>query len=252
MSKRSRSATPAGSPPSAPSTTRTARHDRSVRAWHDERPFLVRHRTAVFATAVAAIVAVVGGFFFLQSTQKLYACSEIWQPSATTNPASGRLGEPQDDQGRGHLNPGDFKRYTLCPPASGQHYASPGGPIAPRFYGPNDETIPQGWVHNLEHGGLVVLYSCGHGGCGTADLDKLRALTNNFPNSPVCAVPAGIDGPVVTRFEEMPHPFAALVWDRVLYQDTLDTNQILKFFATEGERGNPEPQCQASPSPSPS
>jgi hypothetical protein len=40
-----------------------------------------------------------------------------------------------------------------------------------------------------------------------------------------------------------------VLWGRVLYQDDLDTDQILAFWAAEGERTNPEPQC-APPSPS--
>jgi hypothetical protein len=159
--------------------------------------------------------------------------------------------------GTSHVGNGDFVRYTNCPPASGSHWNAPGGPITPRYYGPGDTTYPQGWVHNLEHGGLVILYACDQGGCDADEQAQLSALAQNFPNSPVCDVPAGINSPVITRFEQMAAPFAALVWDRVLLQDTLDVDAIKRFFAEEGERTNPELGCprpspSAEPSPSPS
>jgi hypothetical protein len=71
-------------------------------------------------------------------------------------------------------------------------------------------------------------------------------------------------GAVIARFEQMPKPFAALVWDRVLYMDTFDPALVKQFYLQEGEKLNadksdflapPEPQCavpspSASPSPS--
>jgi hypothetical protein len=168
-------------------------------------------------------------------------------PSASPDP-----GYPQPDMGNQHIAVGTSQTYTLCPPASGRHYNVPGvsGPIPARYYGPNDSTIPQNWVHNLEHGALVVLYSCNLGGCDDADQQKLQALVTSFPSTPICHIaPGGNLTPVVTRFEDMPHRFAALVWGRVFYEDTLDTAAMLDFYAAEGERGNPEQQC-AAPSPS--
>ena len=57
----------------------------------------------------------------------------------------------------------------------------------------------------------------------------------------------------------MPTKYAALVWDRALYLDTLDTAKIYDFFTRYAERvqdgrfvAPPEPQCpvpSASPSP---
>jgi hypothetical protein len=65
-------------------------------------------------------------------------------------------------------------------------------------------------------------------------------------------------GPVVARFEKMPTKYAALVWDRVLYLDTLDPAQVYDFYLRYGERVSdgrfvapPEPQCPV-PSASPS
>jgi hypothetical protein len=142
--------------------------------------------------------------------------------------------------------------YTYCPPASGNHYNRAGqGPIDPNHYGPDDFTEPAGWVHNLEHGGMVLLYRCQEGdpGCEEAAQDQIADIVANFPQSPVCAVPRDRIGPVAARFDDMAWPYAALVWGRVLPLETLDRDLIYRFFQQEGERTNPEPQCQP-PSPS--
>jgi hypothetical protein len=200
-------------------------------------------------------------------TTPAYACTTIWQPAATAEPTAGatpRLGYVQDDMGRGHIPTGQQIKYTYCPPASGRHYNATGaGPLKPGVYGPDDRQIPPGWVHNLEHGGLVILYRCqapaasGSGaqesagdGCTDAAQQAMKQLYDEFPASPVCNVPPHLVGPVIARFDDMAWPYAAILWDQVLPLQTFDKDAILAFFAQQGERTNPEQQCVA-PSPSP-
>ena len=167
---------------------------------------------------------VVVAFIFMGSTQPVYACSIQLDPASPAPSGTAVTGQREDDMTRGHVAVGTPVTYTYCPPASGKHYNASGqGPIAPRFYGPEDATIPQGWVHNLEHGGIVILYNCARSGCDTNSLDQLRQLVSHFPASPRCGIAAGIISPVVTRFDQMKANFAAVVWDRVLFQDKLDT-----------------------------
>ena len=157
--------------------------------------------------------------------------------------------------GRSHVAVGTKVTYTYCPPASGNHYSATGvGPILPRLYGPNDSTVPENWVHNLEHGAMVIVYRGRDGDPGITNTgqQELRALFDSFPNSPVCGITPGTSqGPVIARFDQMATPYAAMVWDRVLPLQTLDTAQILAFWQQWGERTNPEAQC-ATPSAAPS
>ena len=174
----------------------------------------------------------------------LVACVGELAPAASPSAGSPVNGQPQANMGNGHVQVGTPVRYESCPPASGQHYSSTGlGPIAPRFYGPGDRVLPQGWVHNLEHGGLVILYNCALGGCDPVSMEKLRTLASTFPASPRCGIPGGFLSPVIARFDQMQGGFAALVWDRVLLQAALDTDQLLAFFRTVGETTNPEQYC---------
>ena len=218
------------------------------------RPFLERHRGEILGLVAIAAIVLAGGFVFVQANSKTYACTTLTVPAPAASPlpngSPAPLGQVQGDMGRGHILPPEFQRYTSCPPASGIHYAPPGGPITARYYGPDDATTPQGWIHNLEHGGLVILYSCDKGACDDATQQQLQAFFKSFPNSPVCNIPRGQVGPVIARFEEMNAPIAALLWGRVLFQQKLDTQQILDYYTSQAELKNPEPQC-TRPTPSP-
>jgi hypothetical protein len=270
VSKRTRRAVPASRTPSESQADDTAavreqtdqdqpagsrRNGRRLRSrpltYEPERSFLERYRNALLGAGALAVVVVVGGFLLFLSSRPAYACETIWTPNAQEQPPEGRVGATQSDMGRGHLDNGEFQRYPFCPPASGPHFNQPAAPVDAKYYGPNDKIIPQQYIHNLEHGALVVLYSCPEGDCSDVDQDGLKALVDAFPNSPVCDIPAGGEWPVVSRFDDMPARYAAVLWGRVLYQDALDSDGILAFWESEGERTNPEPQC-APPSPSPS
>ncbi len=241
---------------SSPSGTTRAGRRETARRRREQETGLSRFRTPLLAIAVAIVVVGVSAFVFMSAAAPTYACSSI----DTVQPqASGELGQVQPDMGNQHVNAGDKVTYPVCPPASGKHINRTGfGPLQPKVYGPDDQSAPNGWVHNLEHGGLVLLYSCDKGACDDASIAQLQAFSAGFPNSTICNLAPGLVGPVVARFEQMPTRFAALIWDRVLYLDTLDTQEIYDFYTTYAERiaddgtwiSPPEPQCTA-PSPSP-
>ena len=234
----------------------TPRAGRRTRSTYQQQSFSERHRGTIVGVAAVAAIVLVGVFVFASASRPLYQCTNIWTPAPTASPApdaSPAPGYVQDDMGRLHVVPGEVVKYTFCPPASGDHYLASGlGPIAARFYGVNDKTLPEGWIHNLEHGALVLLYRGDSPGSTPDGQRELRAFFDGFPNSPVCNISPGTNqGPVITRFDDMATPFAALVWGRVLPLAQLDTAAILDFYRIWGEKTNPEPQC-TTPSPSPS
>ena len=208
--------------------------------------------------AAIAGVALIAFFVFSSASASAFACTTEFSPAPTASPAAGAspdLGYVEPDMGRTHVAVGTKVTYTYCPPASGNHYSAVGaGPILPRLYGPNENTVPEGWVHNLEHGALVIVYRGRDGDPGITDAGQqaLRDLFAAVPASPVCGITPGTSvGPVIARFDPMATPYAAMVWDRVLPLQTIDTAQILAFYQEWGERANPEPQC-ATPSAVPS
>jgi hypothetical protein len=207
-----------------------------------------RYRTAIVLVAGLAGVALLATFVFLSASQPAYACSTIWTPDPTPSPAPGatpNLGYVQPDMGRAHDPVGDKVTYTYCAPASGSHYNKPGtaGPIPARVYGPGDTVLPEGWIHNLEHGAMVILYTGSSTGATDAGQAQMRAFFDSFPNSPLCGFQKGQIGPIIARFDQMSSPFQAIVWGRVLLLDTFDEAKILAFWNQWGERTNPENQC---------
>lgn len=217
---------------------------------------LERLRTPILALVVVAAVVGIGLFAFNSAASPAYACTSIDTVQA---PAEGELGQVQPDMGTGHVDTGIKVTYPVCPPASGKHVNKDrSGPLLPKVYGPDDQSAPNGWVHNLEHGAMVLLYSCEKGACDEASLTALKGFSSGFPASAVCKTPPGVEGPVVARFEQMPTRFAALVWDRALYLDTLDTAAAYEFYLRYAERvgengtwlAPPEGQC-AVPTPTP-
>lgn len=248
-----RSTGPSGSP-------RAGRRERPRR--YERQSFLERYRTILIAAVVLAVGAIAAGLVFAGATAASYSCSQEWEPSPTPTPAPGatqRLGYIQDDMGALH-SVDRPQRYTFCPPATGNHFNIQGaGPIIPNPFGPDDNIGPPNWIHNLEHGGLVVLYRGDSEGATDAGQARFRAFFDAFPNSPICDLPKGTISPVIARFDAMKWPYAALVWGRVLPLPEWDADLVLRFYETESERldadgafvAPPEPQC-AAPSPSPS
>ena len=254
---------PAGSTPARrPVTGATVRAGRRDRVRPGPAPtILERYRTVIVTIAAVAIVAIGVGYVFIGSTAASYTCTNQFNPSPTPPIAPGssaRLGFFEDDMGNTHVSPGaPAQKYLYCPPASGNHFNLAGtlGPIPARLYKPDDKVGPTNWIHNLEHGGMVVLYRNDSTGATTAGQQAFRDYYSGFPASPICQVPQGQLSPVIARFDNMPHPFAALVWDRVFYLDTWDPALVSQFYLTEDERldstgvlvAPPEKQC-AGPS----
>jgi hypothetical protein len=248
---------------------------RSRRPAPRSQTFLERNRTRLLWGVGALIFLVLAGMAFLSFTRPTYACSSIFDPSPTPSwvaptaapVASGSTPAPavtppppgfvQDDMGHLHAATGDTVTYRFCPPASGKHYNSSGqGPIRGGLYGPNDLAVPPGWVHNLEHGAIVLLYSCKapEGQTAPACTDdgqqQLQTLLAKWPTSPICKIAPGQLTPVIARFDQMDSNYTAIVWDKVLPMDQIDENLLFDFYARNAEQFNPEKQC-AEPSATP-
>ena len=122
-------------------------------------------------------------------------------PSPEPQPTQ-RLGFATQDLGRSHVAPGETVDYDFCPPTSGNHYNLAGQAPLPRaFYGPGTVLRPQNWVHNLEHGYVVLLYK---GEPSQAVLDQIRAVMDGAAPSAFgaanCAPPNKV---IAVRFDDM-------------------------------------------------
>ena len=197
----------------------------------------------------AALLAV----FVQSSTSRAYACDGLLTPgpsepvpaSAASAPAASagtspepaptqRVGFPVSDLGTSHVrDTSQVIDYAYCPPASGQHWSIAGEAPAPRdFYQPADGIEPQQWIHNLEHGFVLALYSCGKDGesCPTEEqMSQLKRIYDETPSSAgatACGVPNKV---IVARFDDMSSKFAYLSWDRALLAEDVVAEQGITF-----------------------
>jgi hypothetical protein len=210
--------------------------------------FFERYRVAIIAIAVVAGVLIVGLVFFQSATAKPYTCDTLLTPPPNQAADPSQPGFVTPQQGRTHVPVGTTINYGFCPPTSGNHYFSPPrGPIPPAVYGPSTEQPPGGWVHNLEHGYVVLAYRCpsgvlGQGDCATQDeMSSMQQWFNAAPIDPTC----GTRKVLVARFDSMKTRFGVLAWNRAFLVDdlgsanfTLATNFRDAFTSTTAPEPN--------------
>ena len=134
-------------------------------------------------------------------------------------------GQPVPNEGARHAPDGTPLTYQHYPPASGTHY--------PRWarWGFYESEVPEGfWVHNLEHGGVVLLYRCDEE-CG-ARAAALRAVYDALPPSHWGHVKA-----LATPYSRLDAPVAVVAWDRVERLDSVDAERILRFYEAFVDQG---------------
>lgn len=241
------------------------RPPRDQRRRAPQRPFLDRYGYRILSALVLLAVALAGVYIYLQASRPAFACTSLLtpppatptpvvtatpRPTPTPTPTPSPTLEPSPtpkpsptpeptpwlgfgvtDRGRNHVLPGgETIRYAECPPTSGPHSPSP----AKRgYYGP-DQNLPVGaWVHSLEHGLIVVLYSCGQDGDACPDQatrDALRQLADTAPQTDAAAVCQIRNKIIVARFDQMSTRFAALGWDRAMLSNEYDAGTFLTFY----------------------
>ncbi|MFO0746555.1 MAG: DUF3105 domain-containing protein [Myxococcota bacterium] len=125
--------------------------------------------------------------------------------------------------------------YSSNPPTSGPHY-----PIWAQFK-VYSEAVPRGYyVHDLEHGAVVVAYNCPEG-CAD-DVAALVAFMAARPADPLCALQTAPNRFVVTPDPLLDTRFAATAWGVALTSDCFDLTALGAFLDANYGHG-PEAFC---------
>jgi hypothetical protein len=127
--------------------------------------------------------------------------------------------------GQQHVPNGTRVDYPSYPPTSGTHW--------PQWadWGIHPEPVREEmFVHNLEHGGVVLLYRC-----GSPCPDLVRELTATLQALPPSKY--GHAKVVITPNDRIKTRFALLAWTRLDEFDTLDRERILRFVRAYQDRG---------------
>jgi len=133
--------------------------------------------------------------------------------------------QAQSISGESHVPEGTSVSYPDNPPSSGDHWAC----WAP--WGVASTVLPpERWVHNLEHGGVVLLFKCETAEGCPALSEPLVQIAANAPDAP-----GGGHRILVTGDPSLPSNVAAVAWGFSLLEDAPDAAALDCFIgAHEG------------------
>lgn len=144
--------------------------------------------------------------------------------------ASGpKIGEHRDNIGNAHIPTGQQGKYTQgLPPTSGEHYAAPAGPVP---WGIKSSFIQfEATTHNLEHGGVVILYN----GLNATEVGQLQSLVRNLGAS-------GFSKIVLEPWPDMKDAKITLTaWNWILRLQAPDDTSVVKFVRQHTDDEAPE------------
>jgi hypothetical protein len=136
-----------------------------------------------------------------------------------------------------HIPEGETINYLTNPPSGGSHYpkwakwnATYDPPMAPAY-----------WVHNLEHGGVVLLYNCPSGCPGV--VTGLQAIAAALPADPSCTAPVRTRT-LISAAPTLPAgvQVAAAAWGATYTATCLDAPSLTAFVTAHYAMG-PESLC---------
>ncbi len=131
--------------------------------------------------------------------------------------------QSNSDEGANHVQTCSPVSYVSNPPSSGNHYDE-----FPAF-GVYESALPRGfWVHSLEHGGVVISYSCTN--CDD-ELESARDFVAALVPDSFCArqnytVPRVI----LTHDPELDARWAASSWGHTLRADCFEESSFKAFY----------------------
>ena len=189
-----------------------------------------RRNLLLIAGAIVAaglLIAVVALFLHYQETKGTVS-------RLSFQAQTGTAGTQIPDEGpRNHIDPSITPTYKFYPPTSGQHYGAPDGPAQWQ----TSTAMREGtFVHNMEHGGIVILYNCPSGSAGC---DTLKSQLENYMNNLAPVEPAFDEVKIVmTPYTKgMTKKVAVVAWNWIEFLDGYDQAAITRFYEIHVDKG---------------
>ncbi len=117
--------------------------------------------------------------------------------------------------------------WNSNPPSSGPHAG------AWARFGVFSTPLPRAhYVHNLEHGGVVIAYRCADDRCPLAA--RVRAVFDALPADPSCVAPGAPSRPraILTPDPLLESEVAAAAWGVVYQSDCVDGPSLAAFYTS--------------------
>ena len=147
---------------------------------------------------------------------------------------SGTVGTQVPDEGTpSHIDPSTTWTYKSYPATSGPHYSVSGSAPAP--WKTIDTLVEGQYVHNLEHGGIAILYNCPSG----TDCTTLKTQLSDYINKLAPSDPTyGEVKIVMTPYSHgMQKKVALVAWHYIEFLDSYDQNEITRFYENHVNQG---------------
>ncbi len=146
---------------------------------------------------------------------------------------TGTAGTEVPDEGTAtHIDPSQTWPYKNFPPSSGPHYGSPTAPVA---WGAIRQLREGEYLHNLEHGGIAILYNCPSGDACNALRDQLSNYVRTLaPAEPQFGEVKMVMSPYA---HGMTHKIALVAWHWIEELDAYDENAITRFYEIHVDQG---------------
>ena len=135
-------------------------------------------------------------------------------------------------EGFNHITNGESGQYNHFPPSSGDHYSAPAAPIAWGIYDDPSlpSILPEVYLHNLEHSGIVILFNCPQGCPDT--LDNLADFMLNAPDSEW-----GYPKIIIAPNDLIETQLVALAWGWQLDLEEFNESALLAFYNSHIDDG---------------
>lgn len=148
------------------------------------------------------------------------------------NPAQPILGVSYPEQSVNHIQEGQpHEPYNSDPPSSGPHYAGASAPISWGVY--TQEVPAEVFLHNEEHGGVIITYKPDLPADQIKKLQRLFAPPYSRPNfKPTKAI--------LTPRAANKSPIGMASWKYTLNLDKFDEEKIVNFYRQHVSK-SPEP-----------
>jgi hypothetical protein len=140
------------------------------------------------------------------------------------------------NEGWAHVAEGSLINYASNPPASGPHY-----PVWLRYEAFTTAQARGYWVHNLEHGAIVMIY---RPDAPANVIQDMQAAYRALPTDPLC----GHSRALITPDPLLNTPVAVVAADFVLSGSCVSSNAINTFVTARRGRG-PEQVCAGGQRP---
>jgi len=152
----------------------------------------------------------------------------------TFQTVSGTVGTQVPDEGTAsHIDPSTTWTYKFYPPTSGPHYSVQGS--APVPWKTVDTLVEGQFVHNLEHGGIAILYNCPSGNDCTMLKNQLQNYVQNLaPAEPQFAEVKLVMTPYTRGMQKK---IALVAWHYVEFLDSYDQAEITRFYENHVDQG---------------